>query len=135
MDFPINIEQWRLIDGYDNYEISSHGRVRNNKTSRIRKFSSDTYGYRLMVLSKNGKTETYKVHQLVGFAFLEKKEGDTEIDHIDHDRQNNTINNLRWTTHSGNMRNRTKQKTNTSGHQGVHFDKQGFWVATWCDEK
>ena len=31
MNFPINIEQWRLIDGYDNYEISSHGRVRNKK--------------------------------------------------------------------------------------------------------
>ena len=37
MNFPINIEQWRLIDGYDNYEISSHGRVRNNKTSKIMK--------------------------------------------------------------------------------------------------
>ena len=37
MNFAIEIEQWRLIDGYDNYEISSHGRVRNNKTSRIMK--------------------------------------------------------------------------------------------------
>ena len=31
MNFPMNIEQWRLIGGYDNYEVSSHGRVRNNK--------------------------------------------------------------------------------------------------------
>ena len=33
----INIEQWRLVDGYDNYEVSSFGRVRNSTTSRIMK--------------------------------------------------------------------------------------------------
>jgi hypothetical protein len=35
MAFAINIENWRLVDEYDNYEISSHGRVCNNKTARI----------------------------------------------------------------------------------------------------
>ena len=32
-----NIENWLLIDGYDNYEVSSFGRVRNNRSSRILK--------------------------------------------------------------------------------------------------
>ena len=35
MEFAHNIEVWRMIDNYNNYEISSHGRVRNNKTERI----------------------------------------------------------------------------------------------------
>ena len=37
-----NIENWRLIDGYDKYEVSSHGFVRNNKTGRILKHSITT---------------------------------------------------------------------------------------------
>ena len=32
MQIADNIEMWRLINGYDNYEVSSHGRVKNNQT-------------------------------------------------------------------------------------------------------
>ena len=42
----INIEQWRLVDGYDNYEISSFGRVRNSTTSKIMKnYLNNKTGY------------------------------------------------------------------------------------------
>ena len=53
MNFPMNIEQWRLISGYDNYEVSSHGRVRNNKTSRIMKQRLIKKGYHDVELSKD----------------------------------------------------------------------------------
>ncbi len=98
MNFPINIEQWRLIDGYDNYEISSHGRVRKNQTSRIMKLIDRNDGYIEVGLFKDKKKKTHRVHRLVGFAFLEKKNEDIEVDHIDHNRSNNMITNLRWTT-------------------------------------
>ena len=52
MAFAENIEQWRLVDEYDNYEISSHGRVRNNKTDKILKQSTDN-GYFKVGLSKD----------------------------------------------------------------------------------
>ena len=136
MNFPTNIEQWRLIDGYDNYEISSHGRVRNNKTSKIRKLQKGNHGYIYIELSKGGCDRKFLVHRLVGFAFLEKQEEDIEVDHIDHNRTNNMITNLRWTTKSGNQRNKTKAKNNKSGNQGVSFDKKSnSWIASWNDEK
>ena len=136
MNFPINIEQWRLIDGYDNYEISSHGRVRNNKTNRIMKGNVNIYGYVDTCLSKDKKQKYYKVHRLVGFAFLEKKEKDTEVDHIDRDRANNMVDNLRWTTKSTNERNKSISSRNTSGHQGVTFNKQyNHWTVSWNEEK
>lgn len=53
-----------------------------------------------------------------------------EIDHIDHDGTNNSINNLRLVCSSDNKKNRTKVKTNKSGCMGVYFNRRiNKWVA------
>ncbi|MGZ8888066.1 MAG: HNH endonuclease [Halobacteriota archaeon] len=57
-----------------------------------------------------------------------------DIDHIDWDYTNNTIENLRCVTHEVNLRNRPMQQNNTSGVTGVSLSDnyQGqFWVAYW----
>ena len=134
MNFPINIEFWRLISGYDNYEISSHGRVRNNITCRILKPPTNMYGYKEIGLRKDKQRKSHKVHRLVAFAFLEKTEEQTEVDHIDHSRSNNMLDNLRWTTQSINQRNALRRTDNTSGESGVHFHKsKDIWIAYWRD--
>ena len=134
MSFPINIEQWRLIDGYNNYEISSHGRVRNNCTNRILK-TQIQFGYEIVRLTKDKKRNEIRVHRLVGFAFLHKENNQTQIDHIDQNRLNNMLNNLRWSTPSINCRNKSVGIINLSGHLGVNFDEsRNRWVATWRDE-
>ena len=52
------------------------------------------------------------------------------VDHIDNDRLNNRIENLRECTFSENRCNAKKYKNNTSGEKGVHFDKaQNKWKA------
>ena len=136
MNFPINIEFWRLISGYDNYEISSHGRVRNNKTNRIMKPSTDKDGYKIISLTNDEKRKAHKVHRLVAFAFLDKNDEHTEVDHIDQNKINNMVNNLRWTTKSVNQRNKSRQHNNTSGESGVCFHKRcNYWVARWCDDE
>ena len=135
MNFAINIEQFRLIDGYDNYEISSHGRVRNNRTSRILKPSTRNDGYKQIGLNRDGERKHHLVHRLVAFAFLEKTDEQTEVDHIDHDKINNMVTNLRWTTHCHNMRNQSTSIVNTSGVSGVSFHKSNnIWEASWRDE-
>jgi hypothetical protein len=47
-----------------------------------------------------------------------------DIDHINHDREDNQIKNLRVVTRSDNMRNAGKSKGNTSGATGVCWSKQ-----------
>jgi len=47
-----------------------------------------------------------------------------ELDHINHNRADNRISNLRLVTHSDNMKNQRKCKNNTSGVTGVNWDKQ-----------
>jgi hypothetical protein len=46
-----------------------------------------------------------------------------EVDHIDHDKSNNRISNLRVTTRTGNGRNASLFRTNTSGASGVEWYK------------
>ena len=60
MQIADNIEMWRLINSYDNYEVSSHGRVRNNKTMNILKPSLNQGGYYQISLHKNGEKKMNK---------------------------------------------------------------------------
>ncbi|ELW2864864.1 HNH endonuclease [Salmonella enterica] len=56
-----------------------------------------------------------------------------QVDHIDGDKLNNNIQNLRLATNSINQRNKRKSSRNTSGVTGVCFDrKTGKWVARIC---
>lgn len=55
-----------------------------------------------------------------------------DVDHIDGDKLNNDINNLRLISHAENQRNRKIRKSNISGVHGVFLDfKNNSWVATW----
>jgi len=72
--------------------------------------------------------ELHRAHRL---AWLHEKGYISEkevIDHIDHNKLNNAINNLRQVTRSENSKNLSKFKSNTSGHSGV-FQDRGKWRA------
>lgn len=90
------MEMWKPIDDLPGYSVSNEGRVRKDSTGQI------------MVLSKNGGycriTISKHVHRLVANAFLEKPD-DAEkcwVDHVDGNRSNNNVENLRWVTPSEN---------------------------------
>ena len=110
-------------EGYDNYFISNFGTVKNNKTNKIMKPSNHIDGYKVICLCKNGNVKQFRVHRLVGNAFLENPENKQMIDHIDENRANNNVKNLRWATVRENLANRGKQINNKSGFKGVCFDK------------
>lgn len=54
------------------------------------------------------------------------------VDHIDRDKENNRIENLRASNLQDNAINRSISKSNTSGIVGVHYDESyGKWVVTY----
>ena len=124
-----NMEQWRLIDGYNNYEVSSVGRVRNTTTLKVLKQGLNV-GYYKLDLWKNKIRKTHQVHRLVAFAFCNNDNDYLLVDHIDRNPLNNHFLNLRWATDSMNARNRTMSNNNTSGCKGVSFINNS-WVAQW----
>ena len=119
----LDFEMFLPIEGYENYFISNFGNVKISKTNKIMKPSTNRQGYKRINLSKNEKLKTFRVHRLVGNAFLENPDNKQMIDHIDENKANNNVKNLRWATRKDNGYNRGKQTNNTSGFKGVSFNK------------
>jgi hypothetical protein len=117
---------WKQIDGYDNYYVSTDGQVRN-ASGLILKQRKDN-GYYRVGLYKNKKQEFNRVHRLVALAFIPLEAGKDFVDHHDGERANNSVTNLRWATRQENNQNRTMNKNNTSGFKGVRFER-GKWRA------
>ena len=63
----------------------------------------------------------WKAHQLVWLIYHGRIP--SEIDHVDGNRSNNRLNNLREVDHAQNMKNQRMHSTNTSGHVGVYLVK------------
>jgi hypothetical protein len=99
------IEEWKDIEGYDKYEVSSFGRVRNKKTGRVLK-AANNGGYYVVGLS-NKKTNSFRVHQLVAKAFILNPENKPHVNHKDKNGLNNNIKNLEWNTIPENNRHRS----------------------------
>lgn len=98
------IEIWKNLPGYEGlYLISNLGRVKNKK-NKIKNCRVDRYGYLRTNVSKNSIKTYIKIHRTVALLFLENLYPNlkTEVDHIDGDKTNNTVTNLRWVTPNAN---------------------------------
>ena len=118
-----NRENWKSIDGYRNYEVSWWGRVRNATTGRIMKGSITIGGYLVVGLRKNKINKTHNVHQLVAREWVDNPEEKRCVDHIDGNKVNNHLENLRWATHAENSRNMKKHTDGSSVYKGVCYYK------------
>lgn len=129
------MEQWKVIEGFD-YSVSSLGNVRNDKRNKP-KVGFNNHGYIRIQLSKEGKQSKCYLHRLVALAFIPNPLNKSDVDHIDGQKQNNNVSNLRWATHSENLINISKSKQNTSGIKGVHFrkDKQKYQATITIKDK
>ena len=105
---------FKEIPNFNNYLVNTKGTVLNKKT-RKRLPQNDTGKGYLQVQFKNKKN--YYVHRLVAMTFIPNPEDKPYIDHIDGNKSNNSIDNLRWVTASENyygfgfeQRNESRQK-------------------------
>lgn len=68
------------------------------------------------------KGQAYKAHRLA-YLYVNGSFPEKQIDHINHIRDDNRINNLRVVDRSENLKNQTKYSRNTSGHNGISWAK------------
>lgn len=126
--------------GFPSYELSSFNKIRNRDSGKFQKPQVDADGYpvaRLLVGEVGGKRKkrTKRMHFLLGTIFITKPvcEKPLSIDHIDRNRLNNDLFNLRWATASQQNSNRTKvESTQLAINQ---YDADGVFLRRWSSTK
>lgn len=101
----------KYIEGYGTrYTVTTDGKVFNNNTGKeIGKGNNGKYKS-VNLVCENGIRKQHKVHRLVASTFLCKEEGKGTVDHIDGNRLNNSVDNLRWCSDDENQKHRTTQR-------------------------
>lgn len=100
----------KRIKNYPEYEICSNGQVYSLRRNTFLKPIVTKKGYTQVNLSVNGKRKAVLIHRLVAEAFIPNPDNLPEIDHIDTNRANNNVDNLRWCTRQENENNPLTRK-------------------------
>lgn len=124
--------QWKEFGDRNQYRVSACGLIqtRTNGTSLKlreewrekaifwRKCDYTGGGYLISSIKENGKFKTEYVHRIVAKNFIENPSRKSQVNHIDGDRTNNSVNNLEWNTPLENSKN--------SVDRGSHKEKGAF---------
>lgn len=115
----------KIIEGYNGkYTIDSFGNVySNNKLMKPFKINS---GYLAIILQHKGSRKHYLIHRLVAEYFLE---GSGVVDHIDGNRENNNVSNLRYCTQKENLHyNGFEYNSGINNYKSVFTTKQVAYI-------
>lgn len=108
-------EEWRPVAGYiGRYEVSSLGRIWSHWSKRVMRPRIGGPGYPAVELKKSGSVSPRYVHHLVAEAFLGPRPQGAEIRHLNGDKTDNRLINLRYGT-------RSEQRADDV-RLGVHFN-------------
>ena len=111
------MEEWKEVKGYEGlYEISNHGRVKSvdrmshgkHIRDKILKGGMFSNGYPYVCLRKKEINKNHLIHRLVAVAFLPNPHNLPEVNHIDGDKSNNSVENLEWCNRSYNLEHAVK---------------------------
>ena len=124
LKLSVGNSNFRFVDGTEeNLVVSANGDVLK-RYPRSCRYGGRRDFYEVVNVKPNAagylqvnvpvRNVTTLVHRLVAETFLSNPNGYTEIDHVNRNKLDNSVTNLRWCTHSENMRNSTMQKVRSS---------------------
>ena len=119
-------EEYKVIQGFEKYQVSNLGNVRNSKTLRELKPRLNNSGYyQVHLMNNDGISKRAKLlHRLVCESFKLNPNAKRCVDHINNNRLDNRIENLRFATYSENKFNSKVYKNNKSSAKGVAYDTE-----------
>jgi hypothetical protein len=134
------------IKGYEGkYAIDEEGNVWSlnyNRTGEKKKMkqSINTRGYKYVQLYNNGKGRLFRVHRLLAQAYLPDYCEDLQVDHIDRDKNNNKLTNLRMVTASENQWNNNGKgyywnKQRGKYHVQIRKDKKTHYLGSFDNKE
>lgn len=113
-------EEWKEVEGFEGkYKVSSFGKIWNTyKDVEVSQPLSGYPQYKYVNLHFTGrKSQFLRTHIVIATAFIPNPDNLPIVDHIDRDKMNNHVSNLRWVDQSGNQRN----KEGSVYVEGVHL--------------
>lgn len=98
-------EIWKDVVEYEEYyQVSSLGNIKNKKTGRLKVSITNWAGYSRIQLFKDNKGKIFSLHRVVASAFIPNDKNLPEVNHKDHNRANNVVENLEWCTRGFNAK-------------------------------
>ena len=98
--------EYMPVKGYKGYWVSRNGKIWSEHKRGFKAVSpSKNSPYLYWSVEIKGKTKHLSVHRTVAEAFIPNPNNLPEVDHIDRNKLNNNVDNLRWTNRIGNLRN------------------------------
>jgi DNA-binding transcriptional regulator YiaG len=110
----------------EDYFATEDGRVWSNKTHRYISQRISPAGYCHVNLSIGGKCKTFAVHRLIASVYIPNPLNLPVINHLDGNKENNSINNLEWCSHKDNVQH--AEKTGLTHHAKGKRCKHGHFV-------
>ena len=116
------------IKGYPNYLIFRNGAVLSKGFDKCHKpkflkLRIDSRGYKYVNLYFNKTRKHHRIHRLLMLHFVPNPNNYEIVDHIDRNRTNNKLSNLRWCNLSTNVSNGSLRSDNTSGIKNIRWDE------------
>lgn len=103
IDLTEKDEEFRVIDGYDNYCISNYGRCYSLFSKKFLKARDNGHGYLYCEIYKDGKRKKFYIYRLVALHFIPNPLNKLEVNHKDLNKNNNCVHNLEWVTPKENI--------------------------------
>ena len=102
----LQIEEWKDIPGFENYEASNFGNVRNKKTKLVLRPNRNSKGYRHVSLGLGSRKNKrlIGVHRAVALAWIPTSDASLTVNHKDNNPENNNVSNLEWMSNADNIR-------------------------------
>ena len=124
------MSEFKTVIGYTNYEINREGELYNKKTN-IRLVGSLHQGYIRVNITNDFTKKSQKrfMHRIVAETFLENPNECEQIDHIDNNKRNNNVENLRWCSNSQNQTNKQKIIYKNNNPKSIHK------FVSWCRDR
>lgn len=130
-----NNEIWKTIDGYEDYQVSSYGRVKSLKNGKEKILSPgiSNDNYLLLSLYKNKIRKQFLVHRLVAIAFIPNPHNYPQVNHKDENPSNNCVENLEFcdAKYNNNYGNHCKRISESKSKKLDQFDLEGNFIKTW----
>ena len=112
-----------LFDG--EYSITNDGRLYSHRRNKWLKPNTDKYGYLYYIASINSKRITIKAHRYVAQCFIPNPDNKPTVDHINGNRQDNRVSNLRWATWKEQQENAITKQRSAVVHLKTDYQAMG----------